>query len=196
MSTLFADRAGLPLDMVAETEPQTGMIGVMRPPSLVIQAVDRWLGSGVQVVTELWSTERWGGRLLLALPSAETGPWVSKLLGDYAAGGLQAVVLARAATDAAWFGKLAAFPHCFLRGRLSFPGYRGQAPHASVLFYLGPDAAGFAATFARWGVMERADPPDCQNGTQSRKDAENGEKKQQSARWGRLRAWFRQVLPW
>jgi len=193
MSTLFADRAGLPLDKAAETESQTGVIGAMRPPALLIQTIVRWLGYGVQVLSELHPDRRWEGPILMALPTAETGPWVSKLLSDYAAGGLQAVVLARAATDAAWFGKLAAFPHCFLRGRLSFPGYRGQAPHASVVFYLGPDNAGFAAAFGRWGVMERAD---CQNVTPSRKDAENGEKRQESGCVRRIVAWFRQVLPW
>jgi hypothetical protein len=111
---------------------------------------------------------------------------------DLAAGGLEAVILARAATDAAWFGKLAGYPHCFLRGRLRFAGYRGDAPHASAVFYLGPDAAGFAATFERWGVLERADRPELP----SCQAAENGDKRQQSGRWGRMGVWFRQVLHW
>jgi hypothetical protein len=92
------------------------------------------------------------GRAFRHLPGTRAA--IGAVLAEHATGGLEAVVLTRAATDAPWFAALAGVPRCYVRGRLRCPGYPRESPHASLVFYLGPRPERFAAEFATWGVLE------------------------------------------
>jgi hypothetical protein len=113
---------------------------VLGPPATA------WVGQGVDPGTA------WQGSGWLHLPASAAA--VAALCDAYAAGRIRAcVAVTRAATDQLWFARLAVYPHLFVRGRLRFGGYRADAPYASLVVYLGPDAERFRSVFAGQGVF-------------------------------------------
>lgn len=93
------------------------------------------------------------------------GKWVDKLLAEYEAGRVErAVALLPSRTDTKWFAKLAAYPRCFIRGRVRFSNTESGAPFPSAAFYIGDDPDSFAEAFAELGdiyvlsVAGRAEP--------------------------------------
>lgn len=80
------------------------------------------------------------------------GRWVDKLLSEYESGRVrQAVALLPSRTDTRWFAKLAAYPRCFIRGRIRFSGTDSGAPFPSAAFYIGDDPESFSESFRELG---------------------------------------------
>jgi len=99
-----------------------------------------------------WSSER----LWLNPPFNAVGPWISKVLTEAQGGRLkQAVMIVRAATEAAWFQPLWDHPLCFVRGRPRFAPGPGapdpkNRPHIAVVIVgIGVDTDRFVEVF-RW----------------------------------------------
>lgn len=102
----------------------------------------------------------WEGRIFMNPPYSETDKWVSRLLWMHANGMLdQAIVLANAKTETAWFNDLwdVAGTVCLVRSRIAFvPGDGGNAAtgrHGSAIFYIGPNGGKFAETFSAFGRL-------------------------------------------
>lgn len=101
----------------------------------------------------------WYGNVYLNPPYSNPAPWVARLIEEYQAGGITAaVVLVNNQTDSDWCQDLlkVATP-CFHDGRIHFwrPDRDGKdgARQGQVLFYLGPDDAGFRDHFGDLGMI-------------------------------------------
>lgn len=103
----------------------------------------------------------WHGSVWLNPPYGRAvGEWVARCVDAYAADEIAAaLILVRPATDTDWFQLLWDYPLCFIHGRVGFDSPTGTASGntgASVVAYLGPDPARFAAAFGEFGaIMER-----------------------------------------
>lgn len=99
--------------------------------------------------------QQWSGTVFLNPPwgkQGSPGPWVAKLLEEYASGRVtEAVCLLPARTNTVWMHSLRAHTRCFVRGRLSFGEAEGQAPFPVVLVYLGHRTQDFVNVFDRVG---------------------------------------------
>ena len=104
----------------------------------------------------------WRGRVWLNPPYGRFGRislatlWSEKLIAEHAAGRVeQAVMLANASTDAAWFTPLWRYPICFVHRRIRFlhpDGMRSLVPtHPSVFIYIGRRRKRFANVFGEFG---------------------------------------------
>jgi phage N-6-adenine-methyltransferase len=95
----------------------------------------------------------WFGRVYMNPPyGKQIRAWVDKVATAYETGEIDAaVVLVHARTDTRWARRLAAYPRCYIYGRLRFGGSVNSAPFPSMLVYLGPDLAGFVRETAHLG---------------------------------------------
>lgn len=99
---------------------------------------------------------QWFGKVYLNPPyGREIRRWVEKLVLEYesqSSGSVEeAVALAPARTDTAWFRRLLPYPKCFLHGRLKFSGHENAAPFPSMTVYLGPRPEDFVSVFSEIG---------------------------------------------
>jgi len=92
----------------------------------------------------------WPGNVFLNPPYSRDllKPFIAKAIAEYESGHAnQILILAPARTDTQWHRSLAAYPRCYITGRLKFhnPSNDGNdAPFPSVLFYLGGNWPKFA----------------------------------------------------
>lgn len=100
----------------------------------------------------------WRGRVFMNPPyGGVIGEWVQHLCYEYREGRTtEAIALVPARTDTRWFGLLADFPKCFVRGRLKFGGGETSAPFPSVVVYLGQREARFNEVFNKVGTIHAA----------------------------------------
>lgn len=84
----------------------------------------------------------------------EIGLWTNKLVHEYESGFTrEAIALLPARTDTGWWQGIAAYPVCFVRGRLKFNDCGQSAPFPSALLYLGNNWRGFADAFSELGLI-------------------------------------------
>jgi hypothetical protein len=104
----------------------------------------------------------WSGKTYLNPPYGRTiGKWIEKLVEEHSRGAVpEAIALVPSRTGARWFGLLAPFPCCFLRGRVQFIGATDPAPFDSGVFYLGPRVEAFLETFRPLGRIVTAAEPE------------------------------------
>lgn len=102
-------------------------------------------------------TASWEGRVFVNPPyGTALARWVAKFVDEYAAGTMTAgVLLCPARPDTRWFDRLAAYPRCYIRGRLTFHSPDGvpadPAGFPSMLVYAGSDMAKFCRATSRLG---------------------------------------------
>jgi len=95
--------------------------------------------------------QEWSAETIYMNPpyGRDIGKWTKKLVGEfYADHFTTALALLPARVDTRWWADLAAFPVCFIRGRLRFNDCDQSAPFPSALVYLGWDNERFATHFA------------------------------------------------
>jgi ParB family transcriptional regulator, chromosome partitioning protein len=105
--------------------------------------------------------QEWRGSVYLNPPHDRVypiGPWITKLLQEHQAGHVEsALLLVDAATSAAWFQPLYAYPMCFVQGRIAFvsgDGKKSSQPiNGSVFVYLGKEMSTFARIFGQFGKV-------------------------------------------
>lgn len=100
----------------------------------------------------------WNGRIFCNPPYGSHLPrWVAKFVTEYESGRVSAgILLCPARPDTRWFDRLAAYPRCFIKGRLTFVSDDPQqvsdpAGFPSMLVYAGPDLARFIRKTRRLG---------------------------------------------
>jgi hypothetical protein len=107
----------------------------------------------------------WKGRVWMNPPWSQSARWVAKLVDHYQAGEVVAAVtlLNAASMTSRWFAVLHSYPLCVPSFRIEFirPGGQPSNPNSGAVFaYLGPGTALFAAEFARFGTVMRANRPE------------------------------------
>jgi hypothetical protein len=113
----------------------------------------------------------WFGRVYMNPPyGRQIGLWIAKVCDEYEHGRIEAaVVLVHARTDTRWARRIAAYPRCYIYGRLRFGGSVNSAPFPSMLVYLGPSLPVFVAETTHLGdtYCRYAPPYLCQRPTSS-----------------------------
>lgn len=82
----------------------------------------------------------WQARTVYMNPpyGREIGDWTESLVNSYERGHIdEAIALLPARTDTQWWQGIAAYPVCFIKGRLRFNDVTQSAPFPSALIYLG-----------------------------------------------------------
>ena len=99
----------------------------------------------------------WNGRVWLNPPFGRViGTWMTKLCDEYEKGACTAAIaLIPTRTDAAWWGHLAGYPFCAVRGKITFVRWdRKRSPSYTVsVVYLGPQLSRFASVFSPFGTI-------------------------------------------
>jgi phage N-6-adenine-methyltransferase len=98
----------------------------------------------------------WNARTVYMNPpyGREIGNWTYTLADNFKRGFIdEAIALLPARTDTQWWQSMAAYPVCFVRGRLKFNDVEQSAPFPSALVYLGDDWQGFRDAFAELGLI-------------------------------------------
>lgn len=101
-------------------------------------------------------SKAWIARSLFCNPpyGREIGLWAGALSLHYQEGRIdEAIALLPARTDTQWWQNMAAYPACFVRGRLKFNDCGQSAPFPSVLVYLGDNWQGFRDAFSDIGLV-------------------------------------------
>lgn len=97
----------------------------------------------------------WHGRVYMNPPYGSTiGQWILALVLEFEEDRTtEAVALLPSRTDTAWFGVLAPYVRCFIRGRLKFGDAKNSAPFPSMAVYLGKRPSRFADSFNDLGLL-------------------------------------------
>ena len=112
---------------------------------------NRWFDKHDDGLNQNWTAST----LYMNPPFSLVDRFIARLADEYEAGNIgEAITLVAARTDTAWFRRLAAYPRCFIAGRLRFLSPNGESSTAtfpSVAIYLGTDLNRFAEAFKTLG---------------------------------------------
>jgi len=97
-------------------------------------------------------SQNWYGQVYVNPPYGRQLPlWIDKIVTEYNAGNISAIVLVPARPDTRWFRMLRTFPRCFMFGRVRFNGHENSAPFPTMLVNVGCDSGLFNHVMSELG---------------------------------------------